>query len=396
MKFAEPLESQRLSFLLEKAVSREAKMWRVYVPKNPTNQDTEISPGQRDEAVRWLIDLHADLKLYPETLHLAISILDRFLASIKARPKYLRCIAISCFFLAIKTSEEDECIPSLRELATHSKCGCTPSEILRMERIILDKLNWDLHTATPLEFLHIFHALVLCCRWERVGGVLALSRSQHVALLRGRLQHCLGRHRLLGLRGSALALCLLSLELEALCPDWLQITLQLLQRTQIDISELIGCRELVARTLSTYQASLPPNTVYICHPLSPSPGLTPPPRDRGALPTWHVSPALTDASRDRSPSRHPDHPLTPDPHHRPRRPTRPGCKPSAKFKVAKTEADDFFDGIKCLYNEELSPPEGAPSGADGGPGAGLGRSSLLVRQEGSSSPCPPLQPVSVS
>lgn len=45
-KFAEPLESQRLSFLLEKAASREAQMWKAYVPKktytgvqvNPTTQ----------------------------------------------------------------------------------------------------------------------------------------------------------------------------------------------------------------------------------------------------------------------------------------------------------------------------------------------------------------------
>ncbi|CDQ87562.1 unnamed protein product [Oncorhynchus mykiss] len=87
MKFAEPLESQRLSFLLEKAASREALVWKVYVPKKPSpgSQDTDISPAQRDEAVCWLINLHNDTKLYPETLSLAISILDRFLGTIKVR-----------------------------------------------------------------------------------------------------------------------------------------------------------------------------------------------------------------------------------------------------------------------------------------------------------------------
>ena len=38
MKFTEPWERQRLSFLLEKAASREAKMWKVYVPKKPSSQ----------------------------------------------------------------------------------------------------------------------------------------------------------------------------------------------------------------------------------------------------------------------------------------------------------------------------------------------------------------------
>lgn len=38
MKFLEPWGGQRLSFLLEKAASREAKMWRIYVPKKPSSQ----------------------------------------------------------------------------------------------------------------------------------------------------------------------------------------------------------------------------------------------------------------------------------------------------------------------------------------------------------------------
>ncbi|XP_023146801.2 cyclin-I [Amphiprion ocellaris] len=413
MKFIEPWGRQRLSFLLEKAASREAKMWKVYVPKKPSSQDTDISPAQRDEAVRWLTELHSRLKLYPETLVLAVSILDRFLAPIKARPKYLRCIAIACFFLAAKTCEEDECVPSLRELAASSSCGCSPSEILRMEKIILDKLNWDLHTATALDFLHIFHAMVLSCRSGFLDSMLVLNRSQHLALLTQRLYHCLSDHTLIQLRGSMLALALLTLELETRCPDWLALTIDLLRKGQIDSSELIRSRELVSRSLSTLRASLPPNTVYIYQPLQP-PALD---RTRNITSTAESSRdhALTAAqpqtaagggekiqqpwssSADSSIPALLSPPLLHHPNHLQKVTLR--CKASAKRKVEEMEVDDFYDGIKRLYNEDTTNTtavqEGASSGGAGGGGLGV-CSVLLPRQEGNSSPCPPLQPVSAS
>ncbi|XP_036385613.1 cyclin-I [Megalops cyprinoides] len=383
MKLAEPLECQRLSFLLEKATSREAKMWKVYVPKNPSNQDTDISPAQRDEAVRWLSDLHSSLKLYPETLSLAISILDRFLAVVKARPKYLRCIAIACFFLAAKTSEEDEHIPALRDLARTSGCGCSPSEILRMERIILDKLNWDLHTATPLDFLHIFHAMVLSCKSQFLVGLLAANPSQHMAQLTRQLHHCLAHHTLLQIKGSMLALALITLELEKCCPDWLALTINLLKKAQIDSSQLISCRELVARVLSPCRASLPPNTVYIYQPL----------RHSLASRGWgDAPPPASQAAGDRSHPWGPAIALLAQPPNHPARP--PHCKPTTKRKVEAMEVDEFYDGIKRLYNED-SVQEGA-GGEGQGQGQGLACSTSLVRQEGSSSPCPPLQPVPVT
>ncbi|TRY94963.1 hypothetical protein DNTS_004648 [Danionella cerebrum] len=341
MKFTKPLESRKLSSLLEKAVSREARLWKVYVPKKPADQDTDISPEQRDEAVCWLREVHSQLKLYPEALCLAISILDRFLSAIKARPKYLRCIAISCFFLAVKTSEEDERIPSLRALASCSSCGCSPSEILRMEKIILEKLNWDLHCATALDFLYIFHAMVLSCKSGRLSAALSgLNPSQHVALLTQQLLHCLSHSALLHVSGSLLALGIITLELEKLFPDWLALTVDLLEKLQMDSSQLFGCRELLARCLSTHTASLPPNTVYICRPLPEGP--------------WLPCPGST---------------VPPRPH---------SWKPSSKRKVEHMEVDEYFDGIKRLYNEEGA-QEGAPVGSE-------------ETLKPSSSPCPPLQP----
>uniref|UniRef100_A0A2K6E7B3 Cyclin-I n=1 Tax=Macaca nemestrina TaxID=9545 RepID=A0A2K6E7B3_MACNE len=239
MKFPGPLENQRLSFLLEKAITREAQMWKVNVRKMPSNQS--ISPSQRDEVIQWLAKLKYQFNLYPETFALAGSLLDRFLATVKAHPIYLSCIAISCFFLAAKTVEEDERIPVLKVLARDSFCGCSSSEILRMERIILDKLNWDLHTATPLDCLHIFHAIAVSTRPQLLFSLPKLSPSQHLAVLTKQLLHCMACNQLLQFRGSMLALAMVSLEMEKLIPDWL--SLRLFRPTTAH--SLIHCQELV-------------------------------------------------------------------------------------------------------------------------------------------------------
>ncbi|XP_014855443.1 PREDICTED: cyclin-I-like isoform X1 [Poecilia mexicana] len=397
MKFAQPWGRQRLSFLLEKAASREAQTWRGYVAKKQTSQspkweslqpgrrhgnlsswfqDADVSPAQRDEAVRWLTELHGRLQLYPETLVLAVSILDRFLAPIKVRPKYLRCIAVACFFLAAKTCEEDECVPSLKELAASSNCGCSPSEILRMERLILDKLDWDLHTATALDFLHIFHAMATASRCGFLDSI-GLNRSQHLGLLTRRLYACLADHALMQLRGSVLALALLSLELETCCPDWLALTIDLLRKAQMDSSALIRSRELVSRSLSTPRASLPPNTVYIYHPLQLA---APARRPLGTMETPRDQPALPQAAageESKAPPPSPKHLA-----HLQKVPLR--CKASTKRKVEQMDVDDFYDGIKRLYNEDAT--SAVHEGATPGGGA----------YSGGSSPCPPLQPVGAS
>lgn len=374
MKFTGPLENQRLSFMLEKALSREAQMWKVNVPKMPTNQN--VSPSQRDEVIQWLVKLKYQFKLYPETFALASSLLDRFLATVKAHPKYLSCIGISCFFLAAKTVEEDERIPVLKVLARDSFCGCSASEILRMERIILDKLNWDLHTATPLDFLHIFHAIAVSNRPQLLFSMPRQNPSQHLDILTELLLHCMACNQLLQFKGSMLALSMVSLEMEKVTRDWLPFTIELLQKAQMDVSQVIHCRELLGHHLSTLRSSLLLNSVYVYRPLKHTLETC----DKGVFRLHSSSVPGPDFSKDNS---KPEVPVRSTACHH--LPSASGCKQtSAKRKVEEMEVDDFYDGIKRLYNEDnASENVGSVCGTD------------LSRQEGQASPCPPLQPVSV-
>ncbi|XP_072921141.1 cyclin-I isoform X2 [Hemitrygon akajei] len=347
--------------------------------EEPRSQDTDVSPAQRDEVIQWLAELNSTFYFYPETLSLAITILDRFLALIKARPKYLRCIAISCFFLAAKTNEEDEVIPSLKDIVKNSSCGCSSADILRMERIILDKLNWDLHAVTPLDFLHIFHAM-MSSRPQLLSNQLKMNPTQHIALLIRQLQQCMACHQLLQFKGSTLALAIISLKLETSIPDWLALTIDIMKKAKIDSLQLIRCRELVARHLSTFPPSQPLNAVYIYNPCKQTMVSC----GRGVL-RLYSSPTtepefIKDTTKRTGSTAAPYRCL----------PASSTCKQaSAKRKVEEMDVDDFYDGIKRLYNEDSSQEV---VGIDA---VTSGCSTNLQVKEGSISPCPPLHPVTV-
>lgn len=54
-------------------------------------------------------------------------------------------------------------VPGASEIVQQTDCGCTRAELLRMERVILDKLQWDLKRVTALDFLHIVSPAGLLC-----------------------------------------------------------------------------------------------------------------------------------------------------------------------------------------------------------------------------------------
>lgn len=242
-------ETPQLLRMLGKALQKQASSWRPHhFNSTATSSQSLVNGRQRDDIVQWLAQLNKKFKFYPETFALSSTLLDSFLQLVKAHPKYLKCIGIACFYLAAKVLEENELVPGVCELVKRSGCGCTRAELLRMERVILDKLGWDLSLPTSLDFLHIFHALVLVREPGLLAGV-EVTPARQLSLLTHKLLRCTSHHRLLAMSPSCRALAILSLELELFRPDWLPITLALQALAQVSSENLIRCREGMTQVL---------------------------------------------------------------------------------------------------------------------------------------------------
>nr|XP_013801374.1 PREDICTED: cyclin-I2 isoform X1 [Apteryx mantelli mantelli]XP_013801375.1 PREDICTED: cyclin-I2 isoform X2 [Apteryx mantelli mantelli]XP_013801376.1 PREDICTED: cyclin-I2 isoform X3 [Apteryx mantelli mantelli] len=364
MKCPGPSESLRLALFLENALASEARIWKVPVFQDLILKGTDISLLCYEKAVLWIAEISSQFQFYPETFALAISILNRLLASVKAQLKYLECIAISCLVLAAKTNEEDEVIPSVKMLAVQSGCKRSPAEILRMERIILDKLHWDLYTATPMDFLNIFHAMVMSNWPHLLNGLPQMNPSRHVAFLTKQLQHCMACHQLLQFKGSTLALVIITLELERLTPDWFPVITDLLKKAQVNSTKFIHCKELVDQELMRLR---PSNAIYIFYPISQAIQAHPTAR----LPC-HSSSEWENSYQARlrvTVSQPVSTAFTP---------------PAAQIPDDAMETDEYYDGFRHLYSED--------GGADSGRGSAGSLCPQLRPGEGSS-PCPPLQPL---
>ena len=78
-----------------------------------------------------------------------------FIFSPKVRSKFLECLAVGCLYIAAKCKEEDDTISITPEFVIDCNANCSSNELLRMERLILEKFDWFVDFVTPIDFLQI-------------------------------------------------------------------------------------------------------------------------------------------------------------------------------------------------------------------------------------------------
>uniref|UniRef100_A0A0D9X093 Cyclin-like domain-containing protein n=1 Tax=Leersia perrieri TaxID=77586 RepID=A0A0D9X093_9ORYZ len=143
------------------------------------------SSAARRDAASFISKVQYDGKLHvhPRVAYLALNYVDRFLSKSRLpfehTPWAPRLLAISCLSLAGKM-QRDSAI-SVADIQRGEEASFDEATIRRMERLVLDALDWRVRSVTPLAFISFF--LSACFPPPRHPPLLAAIKARAVDLL---------------------------------------------------------------------------------------------------------------------------------------------------------------------------------------------------------------------
>ena len=130
------------------------------------SKQTDINAKMRSILIDWLAEVHLKFKLMPETLYLTVNLIDRFLEKEQIMRNKLQLVGVTAMFMASKY--EEIYAPECRDFVYISDKAYTRDEILRMEGLMLARLNFQL--TAP-------NAFVFVKRFAKVAGIATTPRS---------------------------------------------------------------------------------------------------------------------------------------------------------------------------------------------------------------------------
>lgn len=225
----------------------------------------DVTVGIRDGTAHVLRCLKVWYDMPSEVLFIAINLVDRFLTKMKARPKHMACIAIASFQLAAemvcKGKVGTPAVPEAIEVAAISQCKCTIGDLSRMQDIITAKLATQDPPVTSVDFLRIFHTLLLA-----VDQADVYSRMVDGAKLCQKLEIVACDAAVSNLRPCEVALVVICSQMDAGLSRLqhrpttdhvlaiVNFATQLQQLCQIEESSFYQCHEAVLMILGRYNA----------------------------------------------------------------------------------------------------------------------------------------------
>ncbi|KAL7104099.1 hypothetical protein ACP275_08G223300 [Erythranthe tilingii] len=117
-------------------------------------QQSDINERMRAILIDWLIEVHHKFELREETLFLTVNIIDRFLAKQSVVRKKLQLVGLVAMLLACKYEEVS--VPVVDDLVFISDKAYSRKEVLEMEKLMLNSLQFNMSVPTPYVFMRRF------------------------------------------------------------------------------------------------------------------------------------------------------------------------------------------------------------------------------------------------
>lgn len=113
---------------------------------------SEITWAMRQALVDWLLQVHLRYHMMPETLWIAVNIVDRFLTKRVVSLVKLQLVGVTAMFIAAKY--EEILAPSVDEFVFMTESAYPKEEILKGERIMLQTLEFRIsHYCSPYSWM---------------------------------------------------------------------------------------------------------------------------------------------------------------------------------------------------------------------------------------------------
>ncbi|KAL6216655.1 hypothetical protein ACLB2K_009876 [Fragaria x ananassa] len=113
-------------------------------------QKDAINANMRGILVDWLVEVAEDFKLLPDTLHLSVSYIDKYLSMNVINKHKLELLGVASMFIASKYEEINPPLSDMIE-STYNK-----AEVIKMEADILKSLKFEMGNPTVRTFLRKF------------------------------------------------------------------------------------------------------------------------------------------------------------------------------------------------------------------------------------------------
>lgn len=114
----------------------------------------KIDETTRSTLIDWIIQIHHNFKLLPETLFLTINIIDRYFCSRQISSREVQLVALAAMLIA--TKYEEIYPPLLKDFVYICDQLFSANDILEMEKSILFVLDFDIQLTSAYRFLERF------------------------------------------------------------------------------------------------------------------------------------------------------------------------------------------------------------------------------------------------